>query len=212
MRRFAAAVFVRPERVPFLPGEHVGEPKAWKNDHSIGQSRGTSDERRDSRGCGRDTGGDSKPQRRLALPTFRERVQQPVTPLGKIDEPSIRQNRGPDLVNQLQLFERLLPMACELRRPTHRIAELRRRDLFDEQDVQSARKIGCQAQRLQPNLASPGWRRGEGSARLGRSRVAPARPLSSPARRLLVHRSPDRRPGSAAGATSRFRWPGRRRR
>ena len=164
MGLLAAAVLVRPKRVPFLLGQDVRKPQARQDDHAFGHPRDARDQRRDGRRGGRDAGRDREAGRRLVLPALGQRAQQPVAPLGEVDRAPLGQQLRPALVDQLKRssdfsqwrasslgFGRRLPQAAPGRSPR---SAARRASARDRRPAAALSAVPSPSRRSPPASAS----------------------------------------------------------
>src|SRR5205085_1213342 len=102
----------------------------------------------------RDSGGDSESRWGLFLPAFGELVQQPVASLRKVDEAQVVEDRGPIVVDQLKLCERLFPVQGEIAASSDRLGETARLDLLDQQRIERPCEVGGETKAFGATLAA----------------------------------------------------------
>ena len=139
------AVF-RTEGVPFLVRHQLRRTEPRKNDHPVAHAGDAREQSRHGRRGRGHSGGDRESRRRLRFPALGHPAKQPVAPIRQVDHPALLENARPGRINDLQPFERMLPVPGELVAFADRLAQPRRLDFLDAQGVEGSSEIGREPQ------------------------------------------------------------------
>ena len=147
----------------------------------------------------------TKPGRRRSPPAPRDRVEQPVAPVGEVDPAALGEHRRPVGEDQPQLVERLLPVDRQIGQIGGEAAQARGIDLLDQQLIERAGEILGEPQRL----GGVGADDGAGPAGRAASAAAPARSPAGSAPRPSGSSMPPIRSSSSGSPTGTSRGSSR---